>query len=330
MTEKKKMRLAKMASDAPAKKRQRGFADAMDDLTNRKLAELTGKDWAGRHEYFRMAEAKRRARKAMVARIKKRTGKTYAPSTLERKAAKNELPAGVDMHWLNWWAYIDRAGSIEAVAAKLKKSPAQIAAMRDRKPSAKAKEPPQPPEEEAPPPGGAPPIVPPPPGGKKKPPPGGAPPIVPPPPGEKPEEEGFEDEEPEEEIESEEPVDEDRLGPGGGIGGFDGGGDVLIGVDVIGTLCISDTTEEPDKRIPTAHGTEYEWIWIDEDTAQELLDAQIAGDDDEICNVLSRPLSDIIVEWDGVPPMAYFRVDEVISLIWDEQPPEDGENTPEG
>lgn len=311
MTEKKKMRLAKMASNAVPKKPPRGFADAMDDLTSRKLAELTGKDWAGRHEYFRTAEAKRRARKAMAARIKKRTGKTYAPSTLERKAARNELPAGVDTHWLNWWAYIDRAGSIEAVAAKLKKTAAQIAALRDRKPTAKAKEPPPPPEEEAPPPGGAPPIVPPPPGGKK-PPPGGAPPIIPPPPEE-------------EDLEDEEPVDEDRLGPGGGAGGFGGGGDVLIGVDVIGTLCISETTEESDKRIPTANSTEYEYIWIDEDTAQELLDAQIAGDDDEICNILSRPLSDIIVEWDGVPPMAYFRVDEVTSLIWDEQPPEDDE-----
>lgn len=319
MTEKKKMRLAKMASDKPAKK-TRGFTDAMDDLTARKLAELTGKDWADRHAYFRNAEAKRRARKAMAARIKKRTGKTYAPSTLERKALKNELPADVDMHWLNWWAYIDRAGSIEAAAAMLKKSPAQVAAMRDRKPSDKTKKPPEAPDEQTPPPGGAPPIVPPP-GDKKKPPPGGAPPIVPPPPGEEPDE----GEEPEEE-----PVDEDRLGPGGGPGGFDGGGDVLIGVDVTGTLCISDTTEEEDKRIPTAHGTEYEWIWIDEETAQELLDAEIAGDDDEICNILSRPLSDVVVEWDGVPPMAYFRVDEVTSLIWGDQPPTDDDDEPEG
>lgn len=315
MTEKKKMRLAKMASNKPAKK-TRGFAAAMDDLTARKLAELTGKDWAGRHEYFRNAEAKRRARKAMAARIKKRTGKTYALSTLERKAAKNELPAGVDMHWLNWWAYIDRAGSIDAAAAMLKKSPAQVAAMRDRKTSDKAKKPPEAPDEQAPPPGGAPPIVPPPPGGKKKPPPSGAPPVVPPPPGE----------EPEESEEPEEPVDEDLLGPGGGPGGFDSGGDVLIGVDVIGTLCISETTEEADKRIPTAHGTEYEWIWIDEETAQELLDAEIAGDDDEICNILSRPLSDIVVEWDGVPPMAYFRVEEVTSLIWGDQPPTDDDD----
>lgn len=302
MTEQKKMRLAKMASNKPAKK-PRGFTDAMDDLTARKLAELTGKDWADRHEYFRTAEAKRRARKAMAARIKKRTGKNYALSTLERKALKNELPAGVDMHWLNWWAYIDRAGSIEAAAAMLKKSPAQVAAMRDRKPSDKAKKPPEAPDEQAPPPGGA-------------------PPIVPPPPGEEPPGEG---EEPEEE-----PVDEDGLGPGGGPGGFDGGGDVLIGVDVTGTLCISDTTEEEDKRIPTAHGTEYEWIWIDEETAQELLDAEIAGDDDEICNILSRPLSDIVVEWDGVPPMAYFRVDEVTSLIWGDRPPTDDDDEPEG
>lgn len=110
----------------------RGFGTAIATLAERKLRELGGR-WKSAPARQQRAEASRRARAEMAKRIQTHTGKKYAPTTLARKASRNEIPANVDERWLARWAMIDRNGGMKALAEKRGRTVKQVATWRDRK-----------------------------------------------------------------------------------------------------------------------------------------------------------------------------------------------------
>lgn len=299
------MPVAKMAAE-PAKKKARGFAVAMEDLTARMSAKLSAK-WDAKPKRSQQAEAKRRAAREMSRRLKQRADKTYAPSTLARKAAQDVTPTGADPEWMNRWAAIDRAGGIDAMAQMYKVTPYQVTAWRDQPPGSnkrllKPKEPPPPGDQIALPP--------------EKPLP------LPPPPvehGEEPLDEttdelGEEEDGDEGEVEDIEPP--EKLPPPDDQDAFDFSaegmeGDTLIGVDVTGILVMPPDSSEEDKRIPTSLEKEFEWLRLDHDTAQEIIDAHLSDDTDRLCDLLSKPLTELVSSWDHIPEDSIFIVTEV-------------------
>ncbi|MUL61007.1 hypothetical protein B5P44_00205 [Mycobacterium sp. CBMA 213] len=122
------MKWAQLADEPTAPKR--GFADCFNDLVERRTAELASK-WDNTPERSRRAQAKHRARVEMLRRIKTRSGRQYKESTIEKWAAHNTWPPGIDTFWFERWAVIDRAGGIDALANSLRCSRGRIVAWRD-------------------------------------------------------------------------------------------------------------------------------------------------------------------------------------------------------
>lgn len=109
--------------DTPPAPPRTGFKAALRALKDRKLSELadTAK-WRKRSKAEREAEAKARADREMARRIERQTGKKPAASTLQRNAAKDTAPRGVDQARLDRQAAVDRAGGLKEFAEQAKVS----------------------------------------------------------------------------------------------------------------------------------------------------------------------------------------------------------------
>lgn len=115
----------------PAQPPRRGFRDALQALKDRKQREL-GAAWARATERARKAEAARRARREMARRVAVHTEtRKLSERTIARRARGDQPPAGVDKHWLDRWAAIDRAGGIKQMALQLGASEGQVRRWRD-------------------------------------------------------------------------------------------------------------------------------------------------------------------------------------------------------
>lgn len=91
---------------------RRGTAAGMWGLARRKLHELRGRRWERATDRQRVAEAERRAREEMAARIEAETGRRPSDRTLRRHRADGTVPRGVDADKMTRQAAIDNAGSI--------------------------------------------------------------------------------------------------------------------------------------------------------------------------------------------------------------------------
>ena len=130
------------SGDAPRQEPSQGFRDALQVLQERRYREL-GTAWQRQTQRARRAEAARRARQEMARRMAGHTGRrALSQRTIARWAGADKPPAGVDKHWLDRWAAIDRAGGIKKLAQELGVSQGQVRRWRDS------------PDPKAPPPGG--------------------------------------------------------------------------------------------------------------------------------------------------------------------------------
>ncbi|OHT95536.1 hypothetical protein BKG71_22845 [Mycobacteroides chelonae] len=275
----------KFWSVAPEPKPERGFAAAMNDLIARKQRELAPK-WDNLPERQRRSKARERALSEMARRIEARTGRRYAPSTLARKAAKDQLPGAVDDQWLVRWAQVDRAGSVEKLAKRFGRTESQLARWRDQpplkpgekerpiaQPKAPAAEKPAPPRE------------------RPAPAPAPSAPAARPP------------------TSAEDQLEFD----------LEGGGPYSIGIDCEGYF-IGDG-KAYRKQIPTDGAQEYEWLAVDADTQLELYDAWMANDIEQLGEILSPLITDqVISTWPYAPPGSYFTIDDISSIHFPADP----------
>jgi hypothetical protein len=119
------------SGEPPPRRPNRGFGDAVRELEDRKYREL-GAAWERIGERKRRAEARRRARREMARRIAQRTGKrALSERTIARRARDDNPPGGVERHWLDRWAAIDRAGGIKKLSEQLGASERHVRRWRD-------------------------------------------------------------------------------------------------------------------------------------------------------------------------------------------------------
>ena len=108
-----------------------GFRDALEALTQRRLAEL-GAGWRLLPQRLQRAEAGRRARREMARRVAQHTGqRRLSERTIARRGQQDKPPSGVDKEWLDRWAAIDRAGGIDNLARQIGASTGQVRRWRD-------------------------------------------------------------------------------------------------------------------------------------------------------------------------------------------------------
>lgn len=108
-----------------------GFKAALAALVERKTRELKGK-WRTASDRARHKEATSRALREMARRIAKETGrKELANSTIQRYAAKDTTPKGMDTDRVRRQTKIDQAGGLSSFADRTQQSVSRIRRWRD-------------------------------------------------------------------------------------------------------------------------------------------------------------------------------------------------------
>lgn len=282
----------KFWSLAEEPKHERGFAAAMKDLISRKEREFADR-WSNLPERQRNKKIRDKAFTEMARRIKQHSGKLPAVSTLARKYRANEMPAGTDDQWLTRWSQIDRAGSIEKLAARFGWSRNRVTRWRDEKPGktkrrkkktdtdvvkdAERRR------------------------GKKKP----------------------ADEEPEAE-----PLESDERSHEPGPDQLELGFDVdeefeeeedytaRVGFETWGYLMCDGKTYR--KHMPASYRDDFAWVTVDREDELRLYDAYEIGDIDTINEIISPLISEqIFSKWEyetNLPPGSSYTIDEVIDM----------------